>query len=536
MDVQNLVTIWQGLGLRRQLVVLGATVAMFLAVLAIARTASAPQMALLYAGLDRAAAGEVVSALEQEGVAYQIDGDAISVDAARRDSLRMTLAAQGLPANAGTGYELLDSLSGFGTTSQMFDAAYWRAKEGELARTILANPDIRAARVHIAQGPVQPFAPDGRPSASVTVTSGTGTGPEMAKAIRHLVAAAVLNLRPEDVAVIDTQLGLIPNTDDGLASAPAASGRAEEIRRNVERLLGAHVGLGKAVVEVAVELVSERETLTERRLDPAQRVAISTETEESGGSSQGNAGGAVTVASNLPEGAGAAGGGQQSQENESRERVNYEVGETRRELLRLPGDIRRLSVAVIIDEAQVVAEDGTVTSTPRSDDELAALRELVASAVGLDESRGDVLTLKSLPFQIPGEAGTLAEAGILSAFGPIDAMGMIQLAVLALVTLVLGLFVLRPILLSRQAALEGSALPAPEVPLALPGLGGMDARGGSLDMPGFPVFNGVIEEALGSPADSKEDPMHRLRRLIEERQAESLEILRGWMEESEEPA
>ena len=67
-------------------------------------------------------------------------GDSIYVDGSQRDGLRMTLAAEGLPANGGTGYELLDSLSGFGTTSQMFDAAYWRAKEGELARTVLANP------------------------------------------------------------------------------------------------------------------------------------------------------------------------------------------------------------------------------------------------------------------------------------------------------------------------------------------------------------------------------------------------------------
>lgn len=534
--MQNLVAIWQGLGLRRQLVVIGASLAMFLAVLAIARTASAPQMALLYAGLDRATAGEVVAALEQEGVTYLIEGDAISVDAARRDSLRMTLAAQGLPANAGTGYELLDSLSGFGTTSQMFDAAYWRAKEGELARTILANPDIRSARVHIAQGPTQPFQSDGRPSASVTVASGAGVGPETAKAIRHLVAAAVLNLNPEDVAVIDTRLGLIPNQDEGLASVPAASGRAEEIRRNVERLLGAHVGIGKAVVEVTVELVSERETLTERRLDPAQRVAISTESEESGGSSQGSAGGAVTVASNLPDGAGAVGGGQQSQESQSRERVNYEVGETQRELLRLPGDIRRLSVAVIVDEARTLAEDGTAIITPRSDAELAALRELVASAVGLDESRGDVLTLKSLAFQTPGAEGSLAEAGLLAALGPINTMGMIQLGVLAIVALVLGLFVLRPVLMSRKAALDAAALPAPEAPLALPGMSAMDGTVATLDAAGFPVFNGVIDEALGMPGDSKEDPMDRLRRLIDERQAESLEILRGWMEENEEPA
>ncbi len=83
----------------------------------------------------------------------------------------MNLAADGVPAGGSQGYELLDSLSGFGTTSQMFDAAYWRAKEGELARTILANPEVRAARVHISAISARRFDRDFRPTASVAVTT-----------------------------------------------------------------------------------------------------------------------------------------------------------------------------------------------------------------------------------------------------------------------------------------------------------------------------------------------------------------------------
>ena len=145
--MQNLISIWKALDAKRRAIVAGATVAVFVAILAIAQFAGKPGMALLYAGLQGAAAGDVVAALEQEGVAFEVRGDSIYVDSTRRDSLRMVLAAQGLPANSGTGYELLDGLSGFGTTSQMFDAAYWRAKEGELARTILANPQIRTDAV-----------------------------------------------------------------------------------------------------------------------------------------------------------------------------------------------------------------------------------------------------------------------------------------------------------------------------------------------------------------------------------------------------
>ena len=134
--MQNLIQLWSALDMRRRVVIVGATIAMFLAVLALARAATSPSMALLYAGLEPSAAGEIVRALEQRGIAYEVRGESVFVPVTRRDETRMMLASEGLPASGGAGYELLDSLSGFGTTSQMFDAAYLRAREGELARTI----------------------------------------------------------------------------------------------------------------------------------------------------------------------------------------------------------------------------------------------------------------------------------------------------------------------------------------------------------------------------------------------------------------
>lgn len=527
--MQNLLSLWQTLDTRRRIVILGATAAMFVAILALSRIASTPGMTLLYAGLNSSAAGEVVAALDQRAVTYEVRGDSIYVDDTQRDSLRMTLAAEGLPANGGTGYELLDNLSGFGTTSQMFDAAYWRAKEGEMARTILANPEVRAARVHIAQAPAQPFQRDVHPTASITITSINGRLSEVqAKAIRHLVAAAVPGMRPDDVSVIDTVAGLISSETDNLAPDVAAESRAAEIKRNVERLLAARVGVGKAVVEVAVDVVTERESVTERSFDPQGRVAISSETQQKSGSST-DPGGDVTVASNLPDGNAAAGANGKSETSESRETVNYEVSETNREILREPGTVRKISVAVLIDGQVVTAADGATTLEPRSDAELAVLRELVASAVGLDETRGDVLTLKSLTFMENPAAGELVEAGLFST--PLDVMSLIQMAVLAVVALVLGLFVLRPML---SPARRLSELPAPAQPLALPG---SVATG--------PVLTGEIADdsdgeglALISSDDGQNasalDPVARLRRLIEERQAESVEILRGWMELEEE--
>ncbi|MFM7443535.1 MAG: hypothetical protein ACKO2N_06435, partial [Tabrizicola sp.] len=110
--LQNLIAIWAKLDLRRRVIIVGATVAMFAAVLALSRMAGQPEMGLLYAGLEPAAAGEVVAALDQRGVAFEIQGDSILVDITQRDALRMSLASEGLPTAGGGGYELLDSLSG----------------------------------------------------------------------------------------------------------------------------------------------------------------------------------------------------------------------------------------------------------------------------------------------------------------------------------------------------------------------------------------------------------------------------------------
>ena len=532
-DVQNLISIWLALDMRKKAFVLGATLAVFLAVLGLARMAGAPRMVLLYAGLESSTAGQIVTALDQRGITYDVRGDSIFVDVNDRDSLRMSLAAEGLPAAGGAGYELLDGLTGFGTTSQMFDAAYWRAKEGELARTILAVPEIRSARVHISQAPGGPFRRGETPTASVTVSSAAGTlGEAQARALKHLVAAAITGMRPEDVQVIDTVGGLIDaGNDEGTVGN--SLDRAEVIRQNVERLLEARVGAGKAVVQVSLDTITESEQITERKFDPQGRVAISTETEESSESAT-KPGGDVTVASNLPEGDAGAGGNGQSQSSETRERVNYEVSETQRELLRAPGGIRRLTVAVLVDGETIAAADGTPSWQPRSEEELTILRELVASAVGLDEARGDVLTLKSLQFSPVPMLGTEAQASLIPPLGPIDVMSTIQIAALAVVALILGLFVVRPILASGRREL--AAMRDAEPPLALPGVAGSTALTGEID-DGFSLPDLPMVDLMGAlDDDPAENPATRLRRLIEARQAESIEILRGWLEHEEERA
>lgn len=542
--VEQIARTWAGLSMRKKIGAIVAGLGMFAAVFFLSRMAATPNMALLYAGLENGAAGDVVRALEQRGTEYEIRGGSIFVPSNLRDELRLTLASEGLPANSTKGYELLDSLSGFGTTSQMFDAAYWRAKEGELARTILASAGVTAARVHIANASTNPFRRDSDGSASVFVTAaGSGMTAQQAKSLKYLVSSAVPGLSPENVAVIDSAGGLISAAEE---DAPASVGdeRSAALREAVTRLVEARVGFGNAVVEVSVETVSESESIRERRIDPDSRVAISTDTEERSNTAQEAGGGDVTVASNLPAGDAAGGGESQSQGSETRERVNYEVSQTERELVRGPGAIKRQTVAVLVNGTREIDANGNEVFTALPDAEIEDLRELVASAVGFDEARGDVITIRSMAFEPITEAGTAAAPGLLSQL-PINLGTLIQMAILSVVALILGLFVVRPIF-SNPAAPDMLALPP----------GDKDSRSDraatSLSATeDFAPLDGEIDDGEGGfvplnprsmdVGDSFEleplatapaDPVERLRALIGERQEETVEILRGWLDDT----
>lgn len=568
--MQNVSLIWMSLDRRKQALVIGGAVALLTVIVILTRLAAQPPQALLYAGLDASAAGDVITALEARGATYSVRGDAIYVDHSLRDELRMSLASEGLPSNSGTGYELLDQLSAFGTTSQMFDAAYWRAKEGELARTILASPHLAAARVHIAIPSATLMGQRAETTASVTVRAAGGTiTSAQAEALRHLVASSVAGLAARNVAVIDADSGQVIGAEEGTLTA--AADRAERLRLNILRLLEARVGTGNAVVEVAVELSTESEILTERRIDPESRVVISSESEESTNSSRDGGGGAVTVASNLPTGAGAGGAGEGSaQSNESRERTTFDLSEIQREVQMYPGALRRITVAVMVNET-VTADGG---STPRSAEELSALDDLVRSAIGFDGGRGDLVTIRSMPFEPVVEAELIeADQGM---FGPIDGTRLGQMALLGIVALAIAFGLLRPLLQKGQSVEQGleaeaqntnqlgrAATAGSPAMLSYEQGGGAEGSGpqvisvtgqsksgpqvinanitntgsdqtgaGAFEM--LPMLNTAMAPLNADGDGDFADPIERLRKLIEEREDDTVEILRTWMQEDEE--
>ena len=544
--MQSLLDDWNN-GNRRKLAILGgAAVATFVAILMLARLATAPTMELLFARLDPAVAGRIVGELQARDVAHDVRGDSIYVDGARRDALRLELAGEGLPGADGTGYELLDNLSGFGTTSQMFDAAYWRAREGELARTILAGRGVDGARVHIATPGRSPFSRERGATASVTLRMKSGdVPPELAEAVQSLVSGAVRGLEPGGVSVVDAASGRVVSRDPSARDGAVRSERLAEMRAAVDRLLTARVGPGRFVAEINLETRTDVEQLRERTLDPASRVVISTDTEELSSSETGGAAEGVTIASNLPEGDAGGGGDSASQSAETRERVNYEVSERERQVTRGVGAVERLSVAVMLDGVR----DEAGAFQPRSEEEIDAVRELVASAVGFQADRGDVVTVRSVPFEAPPIPADGAAGG--SFLSGAQVVRLATVGALLLAAVAVPALVARPLLAARGGA-GGSddrrpeGLPAPDAAMLPDAAGGAAAAalggagpGGLAALPGpaalpaigeLPALPDLTDDAAAGEG-AEDDPVERLRRLISDRRDETVEVLRGWIEE-----
>jgi flagellar M-ring protein FliF len=514
---------WRGLSVRNQIIAIAAVAGVIVAFSFLMRQATAPRMSLLYAGLDAASSGEILEALEGMDVKAEVRGDAIYVVENRRDSVRMALAGEGLPRQGQAGFELLDQLNGLATTSDMFDATYWRAKEGELARTILATPGVRTARVHIAAPKRSAFSRERiKPSAVVTVGMGRGRlDLERARSMRYVVALAVPDLAPDDVAVIDAAGGAVVlapgGGEEGAGLADQTADREQALERDLAALLEARVGAGNARVKVAVELTHEQQSRVERLLDPQRRILTNRESSEI--SEQGSDGaGVVTVASNLPEGdVEQSTTPQQSRRSETTENTRFDVSETRTEVVSTPGALKRIQVAVLINEAVAVGENGEITSTPRTPEELEALKKLVAAAVGFDEERGDVVTIESLAFDQPKALGEAVEKNPVMDFLANNVMSLLQLVIPAIVSLILALFVLRPILASGSGERGVGALAPPlagTTPAAL-------------------TSTAAASAAAVAPPPSPVDELHRV---AAQQQSASAAVLKTWLEQSENAA
>jgi flagellar M-ring protein FliF len=376
--------------------------------------ASQPTWALLATDVDAEGMNGVVERLKALKVDYVLDegGRTVRVDAARVDELRLQLAAEGLPASGRIGFELFDRTM-FGATELTEKVNFQRALEGELARTIGSLATVAAARVHLALPRTSLFSEQAQPAkASVVVrlASGRALSASEVDGIVGLVSSSVEGLTAEGVTVLDTTGRRLSRTFDPAETA-TDRGRFER-QQQIERDLAARVvallepvvGAGRVRANVSATLRADAEDVTEERWDPTSVVRSRQSTMEADGRSV--ATGPAGARANLPkDGADAPAPLPTAANNRTSEVTNYEVSKLTRRTVSPPGQLERLSVAVLVDGVRKTTRgaDGTETSeaTPRSVEELQRLHALVASAVGMVPDRGDQLTVENISFDMP---------------------------------------------------------------------------------------------------------------------------------------
>ena len=497
----NFLSTLKALPLSRQLMLAAAVLGVVLAMTFMVQGAMKQPMALLYSGLEPAHTGEIIDELEKRGTNYELRGDAIFVPQGDRDPVRFALARDGLPKQSVQGYELLDNVNGFSVTSEMYNAAYWRAKEGELTRTILAVPGVQSARVHIGASLRSGFTrSEPAQTASVTLSTVRDLTGSQAQGIQYLVALAVSGLNPDEVAVIDLKKGILAGPGIATAEQPGVQAETQEglLEQKIMRLLEARVGSGNARVSVSVDVSHERQRTSAVTFDPDSRVVRTRTTgdvaETSGGSS-----GALTVSSNLPQGAGPGGSQNTSSTKNSSESVSYEINETRTETERLPGEVERVSVAVLVNDQVLGIDPEAADAAQTREDMVADFRQLVVSAVGLDLGRGDDLTVEFMPFQEAPAEELIAAPGVMDQLMERYFWSGVQILVLGIVVIVLALGVVRPLLKQGPAR-------------------AMEAEDPSLE-------DGELAGALTA------DPFVSLKDYATERQDDAAAILQEWLNE-----
>ena len=434
------------------------------------RMGQAPD-ALLYSNLDLREAGEITAALDQAGIKYSSKGDGSTIMVNRDEvgTARMMLAGQGLVTSGSVGYEIFDNQSVLGQTEFQQQLNEQRALQGELSRTIMSMRGITAARVHITMPRREMFtSAAGEPTAAVLVgLGGRDLSGDQVNAIRNLVASSVPNLKPDRVTVADENNRTLAAGSEGgeftTASALEAKNTTEaQLQNRIKDIVEGVVGVGAARVQVTADIDRSRSTTQEQKFDPDGQVVRSTSTNGSQSSdTSGVPDGGVTAANNIPGGAAPNATPQGSTSAENTETTNYEISNTTTTTTREPGEVRKLAVAVAVDGKWTPAADGKgeATYAPRTAEEIAQIKALVAAAVGIDETRGDKIEVVNVRFnRDAGLQGDMAGASSMFDFSKNDIMRGVELLVLLVTGLLLIFFVLRPLL--KTATGGGSNVPA----------------------------------------------------------------------------
>ncbi len=408
--LQQLTNLWKQLGINQRVTLGVATVGVIAGLVALVMWSHRSQMQLLYGRLGEKDIAEVLSAIQTAGVQYEIGtgGNSVYVPSDQVHKLRLALAAKGVPAGEGVGFEIFDRAN-FGISDFVQRTNFVRALQGELSRTISQLNGVHSARVLIVVPENRLLFSDvkAKPTASVFIEGNIGT--ESVNSIRFLVANAVEGLRADDVAVVDHRGNVLTEglKDDptlGTASSQMKLKKSVEdyLANKVETMLAKVLGPGSAVVRVSADLDVESTTRTEEKFDPdgqVLRTDTSTEdttiTNESDSAKAGNAG----VSSNTPQQSGAdpngKGPGKNSEQIRKNKTQNYEINHTSVSSVRAPGTVSRVTAAVFVASK----------ATPRTRAELESLRKMVINALGVktvdEKDAAKIVSLEEVSFDNP---------------------------------------------------------------------------------------------------------------------------------------
>lgn len=387
-----------------------------------------PKYRVLFSNFSDKDGGAIVAVLEQMNIPYKIveSGAAIMVPAEQVHQVRLKLASMGLPKGGNVGFELLEK-QGFGVSQFVEQVNYQRALVGELERSIQAISVVENARVHLAIPKSTVFVRDQqKPTASVLLKlqSGRTLDPQQVSAILHLMASSVAGLTTANVSIVDQQGNLLSDESKKTNSNQMDPGQIkyiEEMQKSIASrvqsiitpIVGAKNVLAQASVEIDFGTQEQAEEIYKPNKSPEAAVMRSQQINETTGSAANGGGGIpgaltnqpgtnptapVTTDPNATVGAAPDPNAAASSPITKNTTVNYEVDKTVRYTQKTTGGVKRISVAVVVNEKQELDKDNKVVSRPLSEDEKKQITDLAKQAMGFNEARGDSLSLVNTSF------------------------------------------------------------------------------------------------------------------------------------------
>ncbi len=414
---------------------------------------------LLFANLPSRDASEVVEWLKARKIPYRLEGGGsmIMIPADQVYETRLELAGSGL-AESGVGFEIFDKQS-FGMTDFTQKVNYRRALQGELTRTITSLAPVEAARIHLALPEKRLFREQQQPAtASVIIKLAEGRTLREAQiqGIVHLVAGSVEGLEAEQVTVVDSSGRTLSASRGDESFGPTTPGMQNyqqtmesRLEHRAQTLLDRALGMGNSLVRVTAEVDFDQRERVEEVLDPRGAVPISEQTMTEEGSGQ-MVGGVPGVVANLEEGQQAAVTSTPSRRSE--EVVNYELSKVVSKTVQSVGSVKNLSVSVLVaDRVTPGAEGGEPVTSPRSPEEVQEIEQMVRTALGLSDDRGDVISVVSMPFESAfGDDFAVPPPSLIDRIYPL--MPVIKYSLLGIAALLAYLLLIRPIIRTLRSA------------------------------------------------------------------------------------